>query len=180
MKGMSHDHMKPEVTVGIVVLNREWIIGEAIRSLLTQDYPSDKVHVIIVDGGSTDNTVEICTKMLEGSSVASFGIIVKPSTIPEARNICISKMKGSYLFFWDSDVIMGSRALSELVDAAERVHADIVSKQSPKPSYNIALDKHKNTCRKYVLRKLFGWRGLLLYYWQNIGMYLAVFLDQLG
>ncbi|MEZ0345681.1 MAG: glycosyltransferase [Infirmifilum sp.] len=124
---MSHDHMKPEVTVGIVVLNREWIIGEAIRSLLTQDYPSDKIHVIIVDGGSTDNTVEICTKMLEGSSVASFGIIVKPSTIPEARNICISKMKGSYLFFWDSDVIMGSRALSELVDAAERVHADVVS-----------------------------------------------------
>ncbi|MEZ0345679.1 MAG: glycosyltransferase family 2 protein [Infirmifilum sp.] len=58
--------------------------------------------------------------------------------------------------------------------------AKCVHKQSPKPSYNIALDKHKNTCRKYVLRKLFGWRGLLLYYWQNIGMYLAVFLDRLG
>jgi glycosyltransferase involved in cell wall biosynthesis len=31
------------------------------------------------------------------------------------------------------------------------------------------LEKHKHTCRLYVLIKLFGWRGKLLYCWQNIG-----------
>jgi len=31
------------------------------------------------------------------------------------------------------------------------------------------LKEHKRKCRRYVLTKLFGFRGLLLYYWQNIG-----------
>ncbi len=32
------------------------------------------------------------------------------------------------------------------------------------------LDKHLDRCRKYVLTKLFGLKGLLLYYWQTIGI----------
>ena len=28
---------------------------------------------------------------------------------------------------------------------------------------------HKRRCSKYVLRKLFGFKGLLLYHWQNLG-----------
>jgi len=32
-----------------------------------------------------------------------------------------------------------------------------------------ALSKHQESCRKYVLTKLFGFKGLLIYYWQNIG-----------
>lgn len=31
------------------------------------------------------------------------------------------------------------------------------------------LKKHLDRCRKYVLTKLFGYKGLLIYYWQNIG-----------
>ncbi len=32
------------------------------------------------------------------------------------------------------------------------------------------LKEHKNNCRKYVLTKLFGFKGLLIYYRQNIGL----------
>ncbi len=31
------------------------------------------------------------------------------------------------------------------------------------------LEKHVNWCIKYCLKKLFGFKGLLIYYWQNIG-----------
>jgi len=42
---------------------------------------------------------------------------------------------------------------------------------SPKDyEVNRELEKHKRECRKYVLRKLFGFKGILLYYWQNIGL----------
>ncbi|MEM1581502.1 MAG: glycosyltransferase family A protein [Candidatus Bathyarchaeia archaeon] len=34
----------------------------------------------------------------------------------------------------------------------------------------ILLEEHKKSCRKYVLWRLFGARGILLYYWQNIGI----------
>lgn len=33
-----------------------------------------------------------------------------------------------------------------------------------------ALEEHKRMCRKYVLTKLFGSKGLLIYHWQNIGL----------
>lgn len=79
----------PIVTVGIVVLNREWIIGEMLRSLLNQSYPHDKISVIVVDGGSKDRTVEIAEKILDTSGFMSYEIISRKCNIPEGRNICI-------------------------------------------------------------------------------------------
>ena len=31
------------------------------------------------------------------------------------------------------------------------------------------LIEHKRRCRKYVLKKLFGFKGSLIYHWQNLG-----------
>jgi len=64
--------------------------------------------------------------MLSGADL-SYDIIVKLTTIPEARNICIDRMKGEYLFFWDSDIIMYPKALEELVNIAYRNNYDILS-----------------------------------------------------
>ncbi|MEM2930462.1 MAG: glycosyltransferase family 2 protein [Thermoproteota archaeon] len=50
-------------------------------------------------------------------------------------------------------------------------YAKSIHKLSPKDyEVNIELEKHKQECRKYVLRKLFGFKGVLLYHWQNIGL----------
>ena len=34
-------------------------------------------------------------------------------------------------------------------------------------------EKHIDRCRKYVLIKLFGFKGLIIYYWQNIGLFIS-------
>jgi glycosyltransferase involved in cell wall biosynthesis len=52
--------------------------------------------------------------------------LVKESSIPEARNICIQKMKGDYLFFWDSDVIMEPTALTCMLETLRKENVDIV------------------------------------------------------
>ena len=50
-------------------------------------------------------------------------------------------------------------------------YAKCIHKFSPKKYVrNDVLEEHKRRCRKYVLKKLFGFRGTLLYYWQNIGL----------
>lgn len=52
-------------------------------------------------------------------------------------------------------------------------HAKSIHKLSPKDyETNVDLEKHKRKCRKYVLRRLFGFKGILLYHWQNIGLML--------
>lgn len=121
------EHSFPLVTVGIVVLNREWIIGKMLASLQDQTYPHDRIHVVVVDGGSRDCTVKVTEQLLSRSNFSGYEIIVQQSNIPEARNLCISKMRGDFMLFWDSDVIAPASALSDLVAVAQREGAAITS-----------------------------------------------------
>lgn len=51
----------PPVTVIMITLNDEKIIYKCLRSIRMQRYPK-KIQIIIVDGGSTDKTIEIAKK----------------------------------------------------------------------------------------------------------------------
>lgn len=119
----------PIISIGIVVLNREWIIGIMLESLLKQNYPHNKIFVIIVDGGSIDKTVEICKTMLEKSDLMGYKIIVEEGiNIPQGRNKCIENMCGEILMFWDSDeIIVDKNALIKLVNLMIIKRADILS-----------------------------------------------------
>lgn len=50
---------QPSVTVIMPVRNEESFIGRAISSVLRQDYPVGKMDVVVVDGMSTDRTVQV-------------------------------------------------------------------------------------------------------------------------
>ena len=49
---------KPLVSVVIAAYNYGRFVEEAIDSVLSQDYPADRIEVIVVDDGSTDDTPE--------------------------------------------------------------------------------------------------------------------------
>jgi hypothetical protein len=49
----------PSVAVLIAAYEAEPFIGQAVRSALAQDYPAERVHVIVVDDGSTDGTARV-------------------------------------------------------------------------------------------------------------------------
>ena len=46
------------ITAMVVVRNEENYIKISLKSLLEQDFPSNKYEVIVVDGMSTDNTMQ--------------------------------------------------------------------------------------------------------------------------
>ena len=50
------------VTIIMISYNDELIIKDCLESIRKQDYPSDKVEILLVDGGSTDKTIEIAKK----------------------------------------------------------------------------------------------------------------------
>lgn len=121
-----HQHTLPLITIGIVVLNREWIIEQMLKSVQKQTYPHERLALILVDGESKDKTVEIASRVFTDSDFLEYQIIVKKSNIPEARNICIKNMKGEFLLFWDSDVLLEPDAISRIVEILRKEDADIV------------------------------------------------------
>ncbi|MCW4004371.1 MAG: glycosyltransferase family 2 protein [Candidatus Bathyarchaeota archaeon] len=116
----------PLITVGIIVLNREWIIKRMLQALQSQTYPHDRLFVVVVDGKSKDQTAEIARELLSESDFNGYQVIVKDTNIPEARNLCIQNMKGDYLLFWDSDVIMEPTAVTRTLEILKKENVDIV------------------------------------------------------
>jgi glycosyltransferase involved in cell wall biosynthesis len=116
----------PLITIGVVVFNREWIIKSMLASVKSQTYPHDRLFVLIVDGESKDNTVDVAEQVLAKSDFNGYEVIVKKSNIPEARNICIQNMKGDFLLFWDSDVIMESTAVANSLGILKKEGVDMV------------------------------------------------------
>ncbi|KKM78946.1 hypothetical protein LCGC14_1354860 [marine sediment metagenome] len=49
----------PSISIIIPVYNSEKVLKDCLQSIKKQDYPSGKVEIIILDGGSTDKTREI-------------------------------------------------------------------------------------------------------------------------
>lgn len=67
-------HLKkyPGVTIIVPCYNEEKTIYNTVRSLLALDYPKDKLKIIVVDDGSTDNTWGAIQRFAKNPSVEVF------------------------------------------------------------------------------------------------------------
>lgn len=72
--------------------NSEKTILKSLKSIQSQDFPKDKVEVVIVDGGSLDKTIEIA------KSFDFVRIINNPERVPEyAKMYGIQEARGQYV-----------------------------------------------------------------------------------
>jgi Glycosyltransferase like family 2 len=53
----------PSVAVLIAAYEAAPYVGQAVRSALAQDYPADRLHVVVVDDGSTDGTGDVVAEI---------------------------------------------------------------------------------------------------------------------
>lgn len=91
----------PIITVVIPVYNREKLISRAVSSVLNQP-KSELLEIIIVNDGSTDDSGTVCERIThDNQNVRLYN--QKNSGVSAARNLGISKAKGKYIAFLDSD-----------------------------------------------------------------------------
>ncbi|MEI8062335.1 MAG: glycosyltransferase [bacterium] len=64
------DQELPAVTILVPIFNEEKTVDKTIASLLSLNYPKDKLQITIVDDGSTDNTWNIVQKYKNVSNIA--------------------------------------------------------------------------------------------------------------
>jgi len=114
---------KPLVSVIIPVLNRAQSIEQAVKSVINQEY--ENVECIIIDGGSTDGTLNIIKNYDDRIDLW----ISEPDTgIYEAMNKGIAEAGGDWLYFLGSDDIMIDvlhRVVGQLRNPRGIYHGDI-------------------------------------------------------
>ena len=115
----------PFVTVAMPCLNEEAFIEACIRTVLAQDYPADRIEVLVADGGSTDRTLEILARLsAEDSRVR---VIDNPQRIQAAgMNELIRTARGDVVVRMDVHCEYAPDYVRKCVEVLARTGADNV------------------------------------------------------
>lgn len=115
----------PLVTVIIPCRNEERYIGPCVESIIGNDYPKDRLEVLVVDGMSDDRTREILADYV--ARYPWIRLIDNPRRIaPAALNLGIRASTGSVLVRVDAHATYPTHYVSRLVAALEEYGADNV------------------------------------------------------
>jgi cellulose synthase/poly-beta-1,6-N-acetylglucosamine synthase-like glycosyltransferase len=156
---------QPLVSFLIPAYNEEKHIGNMLKSLEAQDYPRDKIEIIIADGNSTDNTVSIIKGFQKKNKRI---ILLKNPTRNTAvgRNICLKHANGKYIFNYSGHAYASKKFVATLVSKLEKspkkVGAYGVSSNPPDNELNFT-----GLCIQTVFSTFFGGAGFVD---QNIRM----------
>lgn len=113
------------VSIIIPTYNRANMITRAIESILQQSYSN--FEIIVVDDGSTDNTLEIIEEFKQNTSGLNLWYFKKENGgCASARNKGIDMATGDLIAFLDSDDLWVPQALESLVSALINTGADFV------------------------------------------------------
>lgn len=115
--------MPPDITVGISAYNSAEFIAQAVESVLKQAGPS--LEVIVVDDGSTDDTVQIVQKL--ASADARVTVHQKENRgLGASRNDVLRLARGRYIHFMDGDDYMGPNFVDAMVGRADAMRSDVL------------------------------------------------------
>lgn len=107
------DRVYPGVTIIVPCWNEEKTVAGTVESLLALDYPKDKLHIMIVDDGSTDGTAKAVEQF---AGVANIELIRKENGGKHtAMNLGIDKTTTDFVGCLDADSIVTPSALKRMI-----------------------------------------------------------------
>ncbi len=117
--------MNKTVSIIVPVRNEEKHIAKCLDSILGQDYPKDKMEIVVVDGMSEDGT----RKILKGYTDTHSNITVLDNlnqVTPKAFNIGIRNSKGEIITLISAHSIFAKNYISKCIEHLYKTGADNV------------------------------------------------------
>lgn len=112
-----NEHEKTPITVIIPSRNEEQNIGNCLQSILNQNYPTDKLEIIVVDDNSIDRTAQIVNEIALKNAIhisllklSDYNIEGKKSAIQKAVSIA----KNNLIITTDADCVHHSDWISSI------------------------------------------------------------------
>lgn len=105
-----------EVAVIIPTLNEERFIGKCLDSVLSQSYPLNYMQILVVDGGSNDNTESIVKDYIKKNN--NIRLLFNPKKIQSvAFNIGVQNTSAPYIIRLDAHAIYNPQYIEKCVQA---------------------------------------------------------------
>ena len=118
---MVADVLLPLVSVLLPVRNEAAFIARCLGAVLAQDYPADRLEILVADGQSDDGTPELIRALPGGERVR---ILTNPARIQAAGlNLLIREAQGDVLVRVDGHTIIAPDYVRACVDALSETGA---------------------------------------------------------
>jgi len=116
---------RPDVSFAIACYNAGEFLKPAIESALAQN--DVRIEVLIVDDGSSDESYERAQAMAQSDPRIRVFKTPQNGGPGAARNIALEKMRGDWYAILDSDDLIDPDRSRTLIDAADKMNADMVA-----------------------------------------------------
>ena len=109
------ENYKPKVTIIVPTYNEAKLIEKKLDNIYEQEYPRDKLEVIVIDSASTDGTPELVKKWIEKHADLNLKLIVENERKGKAfaLNNALRHATGEIVIMTDVDSLWPSNALSK-------------------------------------------------------------------
>ncbi|MDQ3245034.1 MAG: glycosyltransferase family 2 protein, partial [bacterium] len=108
----------PNVTIAVPAWNESKSIEGTVLSLLNLNYPKDKLKIILIDDGSTDNTFEIMQKFQNEKNIEIY--TKKNGGKHTALNFALEKSTTPFFGCLDADAFADKDALNRIMSYFEK------------------------------------------------------------
>jgi glycosyltransferase involved in cell wall biosynthesis len=117
---------KNTVTIIIPIYNEEKVIRNCILSVLNQSYPQELMELLLIDGCSTDNTLQIINDFVDAYPDFIKVLINNEKTVPYAMNMGISQAGGWFIIRLDAHAEYPPDYISKCICLLANTNADNV------------------------------------------------------
>lgn len=111
-RGPEKPMRKPFITALIDTYNHERFIGEAIESVLAQDFPATAMEIVVVDDGSTDSTPQVAARYADRIRY----IRKENGGQASALNVGFAEARGEIVSLLDGDDVWLPQKVRRVVD----------------------------------------------------------------
>ena len=113
------------VTLILPIRNESAYIEDSLAAILKQDYPSDCMEILVVDGMSTDDTHSLIRDFSERNPSLQIRILDNPGKIvPTGMNIALREVKGEIVVRVDGHCLIAQDYVSNCVDHLKKDGVD--------------------------------------------------------
>ncbi|RIK26323.1 MAG: glycosyltransferase family 2 protein, partial [Chloroflexi bacterium] len=132
----------PFVSVIMPIRNEAAFIGRSLGAVLAQDYPHDRMEVLVADGMSTDDTRTIVQQLAARHADIQVRLIDNPGKIvPTGFNAALAQARGDVIVRVDGHTIIAPDYVRECMAVLERSGADNVGGRMVAVGSDIAVGK---------------------------------------